>query len=80
MAITGATGHCGRHAIESLLAKGVPATDIVGVGRHAEKLGGLGVTARHAQYEDMDSLTSAFAGAAGELLRLCGITLGMVTQ
>jgi NAD(P)H dehydrogenase (quinone) len=61
--VTGATGHLGRLAIQSLLAKGVPAADIVGVGRQLDKIADLGVTAKHADYEDVDSLIAAFTGA-----------------
>lgn len=66
--VTGATGHLGRHVVESLLARGVPATDIVGVGRHTEKITDLGVTVRKAAYEDFDALKTAFAGADAVLL------------
>ncbi|MEU8816470.1 SDR family oxidoreductase [Actinoplanes sp. NPDC048796] len=61
--VTGATGHLGRLAIESLLAKGVPATDIVGIGRQVEKIADLGVTVKKASYEDPESLRAAFEGA-----------------
>jgi NAD(P)H dehydrogenase (quinone) len=61
--VTGATGHLGRLAIGSLLAKGVPAADIVGVGRQIEKIDDLGITARRATYDDVDALRHAFAGA-----------------
>ncbi|GIM97229.1 SDR family oxidoreductase [Paractinoplanes toevensis] len=61
--VTGATGHLGRLAIESLLAKGVPAADIVGLGRQLDKIADLGVTTKHVDYEDVDALTEAFTGA-----------------
>jgi NAD(P)H dehydrogenase (quinone) len=63
--VTGATGQFGRHAIESLLAKGVPASEIVALGRNADKLAALdlGVPVRVAAYEDRDALTAAFTGA-----------------
>jgi NAD(P)H dehydrogenase (quinone) len=61
--VTGATGHLGRLVIESLLAKGVPAGEIVATGRHLDKLAGLGVTAKQAPYEDVEALKAAFAGA-----------------
>jgi NAD(P)H dehydrogenase (quinone) len=61
--VTGATGHLGRLAIESLLAKGVPAADIVGIGRQLDKIADLGVTAKQVDYDDVDALTAAFAGA-----------------
>ncbi len=61
--VTGATGHFGRHAIESLLAKGVPATEIVGIGRQVEKIADLGVAVRHVSYDDPAALEAAFTGA-----------------
>jgi NAD(P)H dehydrogenase (quinone) len=61
--VTGATGHLGRLTIESLLAKGVPASDIVGLGRQVDKIADLGITVKHVDYEDVDALTEAFAGA-----------------
>ena len=61
--VTGATGHLGRLVVESLLARGVPATDIVATGRSVEKLDGLGVTVRAASYDEPESLRAAFAGA-----------------
>jgi NAD(P)H dehydrogenase (quinone) len=73
--ITGATGHLGRHVIESLLAKGVPASEIVGVGRQVDRLDGLGVTARQAAYEDPESLRKAFAGA-DKLMFISGSEVG----
>ncbi|GIF24841.1 NAD(P)H dehydrogenase (quinone) [Actinoplanes tereljensis] len=61
--VTGATGHLGRLAIESLLAKGVPAADIVGLGRQLDKIADLGITTKHVDYADVDALTAAFTGA-----------------
>ena len=63
--VTGATGPFGRHAIEALLAKGVPAGEIVALGRNADKLAALdlGVPVKVAPYEDLEALTAAFAGA-----------------
>ncbi|MGH1565454.1 SDR family oxidoreductase [Mumia sp. DW29H23] len=64
--ITGATGHLGRLVVESLLARGVPAGDVVATGRAVDTLADLadrGVQVRHADYEDPESLRAAFAGA-----------------
>jgi NAD(P)H dehydrogenase (quinone) len=66
--VTGATGHLGRHVVESLLARGVPATEIVGVGRNVDKIADLGITVKKAAYEDVDALKDAFAGADALLL------------
>jgi NAD(P)H dehydrogenase (quinone) len=61
--VTGATGHLGRLIVESLLNRGVPAAEIVAVGRNVEKIADLGVTVRRADYDDAESLKKAFAGA-----------------
>nr|WP_221380876.1 SDR family oxidoreductase [Actinoplanes polyasparticus] len=61
--ITGATGHLGRLTIQSLLAKGVPASEIVGLGRQVDKIADLGVTAKKVAYEDPEALRAAFEGA-----------------
>ncbi|SNY63352.1 SDR family oxidoreductase [Paractinoplanes atraurantiacus] len=61
--VTGATGHLGRLAIESLLAKGVPAGDIVGLGRQVEKIADLGITVKKVSYEDQEGLRAAFENA-----------------
>ncbi|MFF5084707.1 SDR family oxidoreductase [Actinoplanes sp. NPDC000266] len=61
--VTGATGHLGRLAIESLLAKGVPAADIVGIGRQVEKIADLGITVKKVSYDDPEALRAAFEGA-----------------
>jgi NAD(P)H dehydrogenase (quinone) len=69
--ITGATGHLGRLAVEALLARGVPAEQIVATGRRVEALANLqerGVAVRRADYTDPDSLRTAFAGAEKVLL------------
>ena len=73
--VTGATGHLGRLAIESLLAKGIPAADIVGIGRRVEKLDGLGITVTSASYDDPASLADAFAGA-DKVLFISGSEVG----
>lgn len=61
--VTGATGPFGRHAVESLLARGVPADQIVATGRRIEKIKDLGVRTEHADYEDPAALRAAFDGA-----------------
>jgi NAD(P)H dehydrogenase (quinone) len=64
--VTGATGHLGRLVVTELLAAGVPARDVVAVGRRTETLADLtaqGVRVVAADYEDPDSLRTAFAGA-----------------
>ncbi|MBI4943984.1 MAG: SDR family oxidoreductase [Actinobacteria bacterium] len=69
--VTGATGHLGRLAVESLLAKGVPAGDIVAGGRSVEKLADLaerGVRTARIDYDDPATLAEAFKGADKVLL------------
>lgn len=66
--VTGATGQLGRHVVESLLARGVPAGEIVATGRAIEKIADLGVTTKVAPFEDLDALKAAFAGADAVLL------------
>jgi NAD(P)H dehydrogenase (quinone) len=64
--VTGATGHLGRLAVESLLDRGVPAAGITATGRSTDKLADLaarGVTVVAADYTDPASLDAAFAGA-----------------
>jgi NAD(P)H dehydrogenase (quinone) len=76
--VTGATGHLGRFAVESLLTRGVPAAEIVATGRNVGALADLaarGVTVRHADYTDPGSLKEAFAGA-GRLLLVSGSETG----
>ena len=73
--VTGATGHLGRLAIESLLAKGVPAGQIVGLGRQVDKIADLGITVLPVDYADVDALTAAFTGA-DKLLFISGSEVG----
>ncbi|WP_433299711.1 SDR family oxidoreductase [Actinoplanes sp. CA-030573] len=73
--VTGATGHLGRLAIESLLAKGVPASEIVGLGRSVEKIADLGIATKKVDYDDVDALTEAFAGA-DKVLFISGSEVG----
>ena len=71
LVVTGATGHLGRHVVASLLAKGVPADQVVALGRDEERLAGLadlGVTTRKVDYADAEALAAAFAGADRVLL------------
>lgn len=77
--VTGATGHLGRLAIESLLAKGVPAAEIVGLGRQVEKIADLGVTVKRVSYDDPAALEAAFAGA-DKLLFISGNEFGARPQ
>lgn len=65
IAVTGATGHLGRHTISSLMDRGVAAADIVAIVRNEDKAADLaaqGVTVALAPFEDEAALTSAFQG------------------
>jgi NAD(P)H dehydrogenase (quinone) len=76
--VTGATGHLGRLVVDSLLARGVAADDIVAVGRSSEKLADVattGVRTAIADYSDRASLDAAFAGA-GSLVLVSGSEVG----
>jgi NAD(P)H dehydrogenase (quinone) len=69
--VTGATGQLGSLAIDSLLARGIAASDIVAAGRSAEKLAplaGLGVRTVRIDFTEPASLEAAFAGADSLLL------------
>jgi NAD(P)H dehydrogenase (quinone) len=76
--VTGATGHLGRLVVESLLERGVPAAEVVAVGRGVEKIADLaerGVDVRRADYGDPDALRAAFEGA-GRVLFVSSNELG----
>lgn len=69
--VTGATGHLGRHTVEALLDRGVPAADILATGRDAGKLSALaerGVRTARVDLADRAALDAAFAGADAVLL------------
>jgi NAD(P)H dehydrogenase (quinone) len=64
--VTGATGHLGRLTVDHLLARGVPASDIVAAGRTAAKLDELaaavpGIRTAVIDFADPASLDAAFA-------------------
>lgn len=64
--VTGATGHLGRLVVEGLLDAGVPASEVVAVGRRVDRLADLaerGVRTARVDYSDRASLDAALAGA-----------------
>jgi NAD(P)H dehydrogenase (quinone) len=70
-AVTGASGHLGRLAVGELLARGVPASDVVAVVRsrgNAADLAERGVHVREADYSDPGALAAALAGVERLLL------------
>jgi len=76
--VTGATGHLGRLIVSSLLDRGVPADQIVAVGRDVDRLARLaerGLVTQRADYDDPDSLQAAFAGAE-KLMFVSGSEVG----
>jgi len=74
-AVTGVTGHLGRLVVQELLARGVPATDVVALARTPEKATDLGVQVRRADYGDPSTLPEALAGV-DVLLLVSGNELG----
>jgi NAD(P)H dehydrogenase (quinone) len=69
--VIGATGQLGRLVVESLLRRGVPAGEVVAVGRAVEKVADLaerGIEVRRADFDDPASLPPAVAGAEKVLL------------
>jgi NAD(P)H dehydrogenase (quinone) len=70
-AVTGASGHLGRLAVEELLARGVPVSDVVAVVRIRSKAADLadrGVQVREADYSRPETLGRALAGVERLLL------------
>ena len=64
--VTGASGHLGRLIVESLLDRGVPASEIRAGARDTSKLADLadrGVVAVRVDYDDAASVADAVAGA-----------------
>lgn len=72
--ITGATGHFGTHAIETLLQSGVAPAGIAALVRNPEKateLAAKGIEIRQGDYDNYTSLVTAFAGV-DKLLMISG--------
>lgn len=69
--VTGATGQLGRHVVEALLERNVPAQEIVATGRSLEKLADFaerGVQVKGMDYGDPASVAEALKGASKVLL------------
>jgi NAD(P)H dehydrogenase (quinone) len=70
-AITGATGHLGRLAVDALLRRGVPARNVFALVRRPDKAGelaDLGVGVREADYDRPETLGPALEGIERLLL------------
>jgi len=69
--ITGATGHLGHLVIDSLLERGVPASQIRATGRNTERLASFsarGIETVLADFDRPETLVPAFTGAEAVLL------------
>ena len=79
-AVTGASGHLGRFAIEQFLARGVPPSHVVAVVRNrgkATSLAARGVQVREADYSRPQTLGGALAGV-DQLLLVSSSELGQL--
>lgn len=80
--VTGATGQFGTAAITSLIKRGIPANEIVALVRDetkAAELKSLGIEIRVGNYDDANSLKSAFKGI-DKLLFVSGSDIGARMQ
>ncbi|WP_413558975.1 SDR family oxidoreductase [Bdellovibrio sp. HCB209] len=78
IAVTGATGHLGKLAVETLLNKGTKASEIIAVVRNkgkAQDLVSKGIAVREADYGNAESLTKALQGVE-KLLFISGSEAG----
>lgn len=69
--VTAASGQLGRHTVEALLNRGVPASRIVATSRDVTKIKDFadrGITVRQADFAEPASLAAAFEGAETLLL------------
>lgn len=77
-AVTGASGHLGRLAVEQLTARGVPPSEIVALVRTPAKavsLAASGVQVRQADYSRPPTLPAALSGV-NRLLLVSGSEIG----
>ncbi len=76
--VTAASSRLGRHVVEALLARGVPASGIIATGRDVARIKDLadrGIVVRRADFADPASLSEAFEGA-GKLLLISTTDVG----
>ena len=77
--ISGASGQLGTLVVKDLLARGVPASDLILVSRTPEKLDefkNLGATTRFGDFAKPESLPAAYAGGTKMLLISIGFDAG----
>jgi|HigsolmetaAR204D_1030405.scaffolds.fasta_scaffold03793_3 NAD(P)H dehydrogenase (quinone) len=77
--ISGASGQLGNLVVKELLARGVPASDLILVSRTPEKLdeyAKLGATTRFGDFTKPESLPAAYAGGTKLLLISIGLDAG----
>lgn len=82
IAVTAATGHLGRLVVEDLLARGIPADQIVAGGRRVEVLDDLaarGVAVRRIDYDVPETLAEGLAGVE-KVLVVSGMDMGKRPQ
>jgi NAD(P)H dehydrogenase (quinone) len=71
LVITGASGPFGYNTAQGLLDRGIPAGDLILVSRNPDKLSAfadLGATVRQGDFDDYDSLLTAFSGGGKMLM------------
>ncbi|GLZ01115.1 NmrA family NAD(P)-binding protein [Actinoplanes sp. NBRC 103695] len=69
--VTAASSQLGRHTVEALLARGVPASGVIATSRDVSRIKDLadrGVVVRRADFAEPDSLPAAFEGVQKLLL------------
>ena len=76
--VTGATGHLGRLVVEELLERGVPAEDVVAVGRAVGRVEDLAARGVRTARVDLDrpATLAAVLGEGDRLLLVSGTEVG----
>lgn len=83
IAVTGASGHLGHLVIESLLARGTSAAEVIAIARTPEKVADLaarGVEVRQADYDEPATLAAALAGVQRLVLVSASVPGSRVAQ
>ncbi|WP_448071302.1 SDR family oxidoreductase [Georgenia yuyongxinii] len=79
IAILGATGQLGGHTIDALLERGIPAADILALGRNTERLDALAGRGLRTATVDLDDVNATAATLTG-VDKLLLISVGMPGQ